>query len=59
MKKSVNSFPDNVEFKPWQVSFLEEIRTPTERTIIWVVGKSCGEVKTWLQNYIKDKYGYR
>ena len=32
---------------------------PTERKIVWVVGKSCGEGKTWLQNYIKYKYGDR
>ena len=28
-------------------------------SIIWVVGKSCGEGKTWLQNYIEYKYGDR
>ena len=38
---------------------LEEIRTPTDRTIIWVAGKSYGKGKTWLQNYDKDKWGYR
>ena len=28
-------------------------------TIIWVVGKSCSEGKTWLQNYIEYKYQNR
>ena len=59
LKKSVESFPENIEFKPWQISVLEEVKIPTKRKIIWVVGKSCGEGKTWLQNYIEYKYGNR
>ena len=59
LKKCVKSFPENLVFKPWQISLLEEVKIPTERKIIWVVGKSCGEGKTWLQNYIKYKYGDR
>ena len=59
LKKCVNSFPENLVFKPWQISLLEEVKIPTERKIIWVVGKSCGEGKTWLQNYIRYKYGDR
>ena len=59
LKKRVASFPENIEFKPWQLSILEEVDIPTKRKIIWVVGKSCGEGKTWLQNYIRYKYGDR
>ena len=59
MKKSVKLFPENIEFKPWQISVLEEVEIPTERKIIWVVGKSCGEGKTWLQIHINYKYGDR
>ena len=55
IKKNMNSFPENVEFKPWQISILEEVEIPTEGKIIWVVGKS-DEGKTWLQNYIEYKY---
>ena len=58
-KRVMNSFPDNIEFKPWQISILEEVEIPTERKVIWVVGKSCGEGKTWLQNYIRYMYGER
>jgi len=57
LKKSVELFPVNIEFKPWQLSILEEVEIPTKRKIIWIVGKSCGEGKTWLQNYIE--YGNR
>ena len=49
-------FHENIEFKPWQISILEEVEIPTKRKIILIVGKSCGEGKTWLQNYIKHKY---
>ena len=59
LKKSVELFPENNEFKPWQISILEEVEIPTKRKIIWPVGKSCGEDKTWLQNYIQYKYGDR
>ena len=59
LKKRMESFPENIEFIPWQLSILEEVDIPTKRKIIWVVGKSCGEGKTWLQNYIEYKYGDR
>ena len=55
----MESFPENIEFKPWQISILEEVELPTKRKIIWVVKKSYGEGKTWLQNYIEYKYGNR
>ena len=31
MKTSVKSFLENIEFKPWQISLLEEVKIPTER----------------------------
>ena len=40
MKTSVKTFPENIEFKPCQISILEEVEIPTERKLIWVVGKS-------------------
>ena len=43
-KRVMNSFPENIECKPWQISILEEVEIPTERKIIQVVGKLCGEV---------------
>ena len=49
----------DAELKPWQAELLEEINNLTDRKIIWVVGKSCGEGKTWLQKYIKSKFGVR
>ena len=49
----------DAELKPWQAELLEEINNPTDRKIIWVVGKSCGEGKSWLQKYIRSKFGVR
>ena len=48
---------NNVELKPWQKELLEYINNPTQRQIIWVVGKSCGEGKSWFQKYVKSAYG--
>ena len=53
MKTSVKSFPENIEFKPWQLSILEEVEIPTERKIIRVLAESGAEEKTLLQNYIE------
>ena len=49
----------NVELKPWQKDLLEYMNHPTQRQIIWIVGKSCGEGKSWFQKYVKSVYGTR
>ena len=49
----------DVELKPWQAKLLEEIKNPTDRHIIWIVGKVCGEGKTWFQKYLKSWFGTR
>ena len=54
-----NLIGENAELKPWQAELLEEIRNPTDRHIIWVVGKACGEGKTWFQKYLKSLFGTR
>ena len=48
---------NNVELKPWQKELLEYINYPTQRQIIWIVGKSCGEGKSWFRKYVKSAYG--
>ena len=50
--------PCNVgDLRPWQ-SKLQENLTPSDREIIWVVGESGNEGKTWFQNYLLAQYGY-
>ena len=44
MKESVESFPTNVELKPWQKELMNYIE-PHDREIIWVVGKYGNEGK--------------
>ena len=48
MKQAQEVNHNNVELKPWQKELLEYINNPTQRQIIWVVGKSCGEGKSWF-----------
>ena len=52
-----NFIGEKAELKPWQAELLEEIKNPTDRHIIWVVGKACGEGKTWFQKYLKSLFG--
>ena len=57
MKQAQEVNHKNKELKPWQKELLEYINNTTQRQIIWVVGKSCGEGKSWFQNYVKSLYG--
>ena len=47
--------------KPWQIELMKEVNKPTDRHIIWVIGKKGNEGKTWFQNYINpnlEQEGY-
>ena len=58
-KQAQELYHNNVELKPWQTELLEYMDHPTQRQIIWIVGKSCGEGKSWFQKYVKSIYGAR
>ena len=58
-KQAQELYHNNVELKPWQTELLEYMDHPTQRQIIWIVGKSCGEGKSWFQKYVKSIYGTR
>ena len=45
--------------KPWQIELMKEVNKPTDRHIIWVIGKKGNEGKTWFQKYIKSTFGAR
>ena len=45
--------------KPWQIELMKEVNKPTDRHIIWVIGKKGNEGKTWFQKYIKSSFGAR
>ena len=48
-----------VELKPWQRELMEQINSPSDRHIIWVVGAACGEGKTFFQKYVRSMFGIR
>ena len=50
---------DNVVLKTWQTELLEWINNPTDRHVLWVVGKACGEGKTFFQKYVRSLFGRR
>ena len=47
---------NQVILRPWQQSLLEHMK-PSDREIIWVIGKKGNEGKTWFQKYMESKYG--
>ena len=48
-----------VQLKPWQESLLEYTQQPSDREIVWVVGKEGNEGKNWFQKYVKSWLGAR
>merc|ERR1712081_133920 len=54
-KKNVDL--DNVILRPWQEALLEYIK-PTNREIIWVMGRKGNEGKSWFQEYMESKFGW-
>ncbi len=46
-----------VEWRPWQYELKEYVNNPTDRRIIWVVGKKGNEGKSFFQNQIEEQYG--
>ena len=49
---------ENVILKSWQESLLNYMK-PSDREIIWVQGRYCGEGKSWFQEYVESRYGYK
>ena len=50
---------DTVVLKPWQMELMKHIDNPSDRKILWVQGKKCGEGKTWFQKYVQSLLGRR
>ena len=48
----------NMELRIWQQQLMDNISTPSDREIIWVVGIKGNEGKTWFQEYLETFYGY-
>ena len=50
---------DIVNLRPWQVQTMKLVENPTQRKVIWIVGKHGNEGKTFVQQYIRHHYGDR
>ena len=57
LKHKKNVDIENVILRSWQDSLLQYIK-PSNREIIWVIGRKGNEGKTWFQEYMESKYGW-
>ena len=47
-----------VQLRSWQEEALKLIDSPSERQVIWIVGRQGHEGKSWFQNYVESYFGY-
>ena len=47
-----------VQLRSWQEEALKLIDSPSERQVIWIVGRQGHEGKSWFQNYVQFHFGY-
>ena len=48
----------NTELRLWQQQLMDNISSPSDREVIWVIGCKGNEGKTWFQEYLETFYGY-
>ena len=48
----------SANLKPWQLKLCDFFQSPTQREILWVIGRIGNEGKTWFQSYVESRYGY-
>lgn len=48
----------NIELRVWQQKLMNNISTPSDREVIWIIGQKGNEGKTWFQEYLESFYGY-
>ena len=58
VKNKQNIDIDNVILRPWQEGLLKYIK-PSDREVIWVIGRKEKEKKTWFQEFLASKFGWR
>ena len=56
VKTSIDRPLLDVVLRPWQEKLLKLMK-PSEREILWIVGKDGNEGKSWFQNYLKNSLG--
>ena len=55
----INSEINNCTLKSWQKELLTFMENPSDREIIWIIGKRGNEGKTWFQKYSEQYFGIR
>lgn len=48
----------STELRLWQQQLMDNISSPSDREIIWVIGQKGNEGKTFFQEYVETFYGY-
>ena len=46
------------KLRPWQEQLFEITKVPSEREVIWVIGKDGNEGKSWFQDYLESCFGF-
>ena len=57
VKNKQNIDVENVILRPWQEGLLKYIK-PSDREVIWVIGRKGNEGKTWFQEFLASKFGW-
>jgi hypothetical protein len=57
VKNKQNIDINNVILRPWQEGLLNYIK-PSDREVIWVIGRKGNEGKTWFQEFLASKFGW-
>ena len=47
-----------MELRPWQKDALKLVELPSERKVIWIMGRRGNEGKTWFQCYMEAYFGF-
>ena len=51
----------DIELTKWQTTLMDYFSGkdgPSDREVVWVIGKRGNEGKTWFQSYVESYYGY-
>ena len=57
VKNKQNIDVENVILRPWQEGLLNYIK-PSDREVIWVIGRKGNEGKTWFQEFLASTFGW-
>ena len=48
----------STELRVWQQELMDNMSTPSDREVTWIIGQKGNEGKTWFQEYLESFYGY-